>query len=112
MRATRLSAASLLAALAIAGSVIAAAAATGRPLADDVAIAVVVATYALVGLAVELARPAHPVAWLMLAGSAAWGLGEWLLAAAVTGLAREPGESAYALLGVLGSAGRGSAGCC
>ncbi len=107
MRATRLSAASLLAALAIAGSVIAGAAATGRPLADDVAIAVVVATYALVGLAVELARPAHPVGWLMRAGSAAWGLGEWLLAAAVTGLAREPGESAYALLGVLGSAGRG-----
>ncbi len=107
MRATRLSVASLLAALAITGSVVAAAAATGRPIADDVAIAIVVATYALVGVAVEVARPAHPVGWLMVVGSAAWGLGEGLIAAAVTGIAREPESSTYALLGVLGSAGRG-----
>ncbi|HEX6151084.1 sensor histidine kinase [Nocardioides sp.] len=107
MRATRLCAASLLAVLAITSAVVAAAADTGRPLADDVAIVVVVATYALVGVAVELGRPAHPVGWLMLAGSAAWGLGEALLAAAVTGLARDPDSSGYALLGVIGSAGRG-----
>lgn len=107
MRATRLTAASLLAALAITGAVIAAAAATGRPLADDLAIVLVVAAYAVVGLAVEVARPGHPVGRLMLAGSLAWGLGEGLLARAITGLEREPGTSAYALLGVVGSAGRG-----
>ena len=107
MRATRLSVASLLAALATTGSVVAAAAATGRPLADDVAIALVVTTYALVGVAVEVARPAHPVAWLMLVGSATWGLGESLIAAAVIGVGRDPGSSTHALLGVLGSAGRG-----
>lgn len=107
MRATRLTAASLLAALAITGAVVAAAAATGRPLADDLAIVLVVAAYAVVGLAVEVARHAHPVGRLMLAGSLAWGLSEALLALAVTGLAREPGTSAYVLLGVVGSAVRG-----
>ncbi len=107
MRATRLTAASLLAALAIAGSVVAAVAATGRPLADDLAIALVVTAYAVVGLAVELARPGHPVGRLMLGGSLAWGLGEGLLALAVTGLADDPASSAYALLGVVGSAARG-----
>ena len=107
MRATRLTAASLLAALAITGAVVAAAAATGRPLADDLAIAVVVAAYAVVGLAVEVARPGHRVGRLMLAGSLAWGLSEALLALAVTGLAREPGASAYVLVGIVGSAIRG-----
>ena len=105
MRAIRLTAASLLAALAITGAVVAAVAATGRPLADDLAIALVVAAYAVVGLAVELARPGHPVGRLMLGGSVAWGLGEGLLALAVTGLAREPDSATYALLGVVGSAG-------
>ncbi len=107
MRVTRLCVASLLAALATTGSVVAAVAATGRPLTDDVATALVVTTYALVGVAVEAARPAHPVAWLMLVGSATWGLGEGLIAAAVIGVARDPESSTHALLGVLGSAGRG-----
>ncbi len=108
MHAMRVSSASLLAALAITGSVLAGVAATGRPAADDLAIVLVVATYALVGVAVELARPVHVVGWLMVAGSAAWGLGEGLLAAAVTGLADEPGSATYALVGVLGSAARGA----
>jgi hypothetical protein len=75
MYAMRVSSASLLAVLAITGSVLAGAAATGRPAADDLAIVLVVATYALVGVAVVLARPVHAVGWLMVAGSAAWGLG-------------------------------------
>ncbi len=108
MHAMRVSSASLLAALAITGSVLAGAAATGRPAADDLAIIVVVAAYALVGVAVVLARPAHAVGWLMVAGSAAWGVGEGLLAVAVTGLADEPGDATYALLGVVGSAARGA----
>lgn len=107
MRATRLSALSLLAALAITGAVVAVAAATGRPLVDDLAIALVVATYAAVGLAVELARPGHPVGRLMLTGSLAWGVGEGLLALAVTGLASDPASSGLVLLGVVGTASRG-----
>ena len=107
MRSTRLTVASLLAALATTGAVVAAVAATGRPLADDLAIAVVVATYAAVGLAVEVARPGHPVGRLMLCGSLAWGVGEGLLAVAVTRVAREPDAPAHVLLGVLGSASRG-----
>ena len=112
MRVTRLCVASLLAALATTGSVVAAVAATGRPLADDVATALVVTTYALVGVAVEAARPAHPVAWLMLVGSATWGLGEGLIAAAVIGVARDPGHRPTPCSACSAPPGGDSGGCC
>lgn len=107
MRAVRVSTATLVAALAVAGVLGAVVATDTRPLADDLAIALAVTTYALVGLAIELARPGHLVGRLILAGSAAWGVGEGLLAAGVAGLAASPGEAAYAVVGVVGSAGRG-----
>ncbi len=107
MRAARVTVAALLAALATTGAVVASVAATGRPLADDLAVAVAVTAYAVVGVAVEVARPGHRVGRLMLAGSLAWGLGEALLAVAVVGTGRDPGEASYVLLGVLGSAARG-----
>ena len=107
MRAVRVSTAMLVAALAVAGVVVALVATDTRPLGDDLAIALVVTTYALVGLTIELARDGHTVGRLVLAGSAAWGMGEGLLAVGVAGLATEPGSTAYALAGVVGSAGRG-----
>ena len=107
MRAVRVVTATLVAALAASGVVVAVAVTDTRPLADDLAIALVVTTYAVVGLVIELARPGHPVGRLILAGSAAWGVGEGLLAAGVAGLATAPGDATYAVAGVVGSALRG-----
>lgn len=97
----------LLAALAIAGALTPALLATGRGRFDDAAIALVVATYTVVAVVVELARPGHLVGRLMLVGATAWGVGEGLLALGLSGLANRPGESSYVLLGVLGSGARG-----
>ena len=83
MRVLRLLAAPLLAAVAIAGAVVPTVATGSRSLPDDLAIVAVVTTYALVALAVELARPGHPVGRLMLGGSLEWGIGEALLAVGV-----------------------------
>ena len=107
MRAVRVSTATLVAALAVAGVVAAVVLTDSRSLADDLAIGLAVTTYALVGLAIELARPGHPVGRLVLAGSVAWGLGEGLLAVGIAGLAGDPLDPAYALAGVVGSAARG-----
>lgn len=74
---------------------------------DDAAVVLVVLTYTLVALVIVLARPGHPVGRLMLAGAAAWGVGEGLLAVGIWGLVAAPGSSSFALLGVLGSGARG-----
>lgn len=107
MRWVRVSSVLLLGALAVAGALTPTLLATGRGRFDDVAIALVVATYTVVALVVELARPGHAVGRLMLAGATAWGFGEGLLALSVSGLEDRPGESSYVLLGVLGSGARG-----
>jgi signal transduction histidine kinase len=107
MRAIRVSTAPLLAALAIAGVVVAAAVTGSRPLADDLAIGVAVTTYAFVAVVIELARPGHPVGRLMLAGATAWGIGEGLLALGLAGVVAAPDRAAYVVLGVVGSAARG-----
>ncbi len=106
MGAVRVVTASLVAALAVSGAVAAVVLTDTRALADDLAIALVVGTYAAVGLAVELARPGHLVGRLVLAGSLTWGLGEALLATGVAGLGEGP-SSAAAAAGVVGSASRG-----
>lgn len=107
MRAIRVPAALLVAALATGGAVVSVLATGSRSLPDDVAIVCAVAAYALVGLAVELARPSHRVGRLMLGGAVAWGVGEGLLAVGLAGIDGRPESSAYALLGVLGTASRG-----
>lgn len=76
----------------------------GRGVFDDVAIVLVVATYAVVGVVVELARPGHGVGRVMLAGSFSWGCGEALIAVALTSDPIGPGA---ALSGVVGTVGRG-----
>jgi hypothetical protein len=112
MRAIRVSTAPLLAALAIAGVVVAAVVTGSRPLVDDLAIGVVVTTYALVALVIELARPGHPVGRLMLAGATAWGIGEGLLALGLAGFAEAPDRAAYVVLGSSARRLVASAGCC
>ncbi len=107
MRWVRVSSVLVLGALAVAGALAPTLLATGRGRFDDVAIAVVVATYTVVALVVELARPGHPVGRLMLAGATAWGVGEGLLALGVSGLDDRPGEPVHVMLGVLGSSARG-----
>lgn len=107
MRMIRPGAAALVAALAVAGAVTGVVATGSRDRFDDVAITLVIATYAVVALVIELARPGQRVGRLMLAGAAAWGLGEGLLAVGLAGLEDGGEGSAYALLAVLGSALRG-----
>ncbi len=107
MRVLRVSVVLLVAGLAVAGAVSAVAVAGSRAAFDDLVIVLAVAAYAVVGTAVELARPGHPVGRLMLCGAAAWGTGEGLLAWGVTRLADDPGSTAAVLVGVLGTACRG-----
>ena len=107
MRMIRPGAAALVAALAVAGAVTGAAATGSRDRFDDVAITLVIATYAVVALVIELARPGHRVGRLMLAGAAAWGVGEGLLSLGLAGLEDNGNQSTYVLLAVLGSALRG-----
>ncbi|KGN31962.1 hypothetical protein N802_19280 [Knoellia sinensis KCTC 19936] len=94
------------AALAVAGAltppVVAAASRGGL---DHAAIALVIATYAVVGTAIELARSGHAVGRLMLVGAAAWGVGEALIALAIAD--GGPEGSGAALGGVVGTAARG-----
>ena len=75
---------------------------------DDLAIAAVVLVYAVVGIVLHVARPANRVGLVMLAGAAAWGAGEGLLAWGLDGLAEAPGSASYALLAVVGTAARGA----
>ena len=103
MRVIRPYAASMVAALALAGAVTAVVATDSRHAFDDAAITLVIGTYALVALVVELARPGHRVGRLMLAGAAAWGVGEGLLALGIAG-----DRSASVLLAVLGTSLRGA----
>src|SRR5690349_18724080 len=107
MRVTEPGAAALAAALTTAAALVPVATGDTRPLADDLAIALVVATYAVVALTVELARPGHPVGRLMLGGSCAWGIGEALLAVGIAGHDASAASTAYVLLAVIGSALRG-----
>ena len=107
MRVIRVPAALSVAALAIAGAVVAVAVTGSRADFDDVAILLVVTAYAVVGIAVELARPAHQVGRLMLGGAALWGAGEGALAVSLDGLASDPDSSMLVLVGVLGTAMRG-----
>ncbi len=107
MRVIRPGAATLVAALAVAGAVTGVVATGSRDRFDDVVITLVIATYAAVALTIELARPGQRVGRLMLAGAAAWGLGEGALSLGIAGLEGGGEGSAYALLAVLGSALRG-----
>lgn len=107
MRVIRVPAALLLAVSAAGGAVGSVVATGSRARFDDVAVVLAVIAYALVGLAVELARPGHPVGRLMLAGAFAWGTGEGLLAIGLAGLDGAPDDTTYLLLGVVGSATRG-----
>lgn len=106
MRVTEPVVAALAAALTTAAALVPVATGDTRPLGDDLAIALVVATYAVVALAVELARPGHPVGRLMLGGAFAWGTGEAMIAVGAAGH-DAAASTAYVLLGVLGSALRG-----
>lgn len=99
------------AAVAVAGAltavVVAADALPGTP-ANEVAVLLAVATYALVALMVEHADPRHLVGRLMLWGAAGWGVGEGLLALGLQGHVHDPGSIPGAeLLAVLGTALRG-----
>ncbi|HET9996803.1 MAG TPA: histidine kinase [Nocardioides sp.] len=107
MRGIRGSAALLVAGSAVAGVVVAMAVTDSRASFDDLVIVLAVAAYAVVGVAVELARPGHPVGRLMLVGAWTWGVGEGLLALGIAVLDEGPGSVAAALIGVLGSAMRG-----
>ena len=107
MRGIRESAALLVAGSAVAGVVVAVAVTDSRASFDDLVIVLAVAAYAVVGVAVELARPEHPVGRLMLVGAWAWGVGEGLLALGIAGLDESPGSVTAALIGVLGCAMRG-----
>lgn len=108
MQALRVSLALLLGGLGVAGAVSSPLLAAGtRSRFDDVAIVLVITTYTVVALIIELARPGHPVGRTMLAGATAWGIGEGLLAGGLAGLAHQPGSAAYAALGVAGSGARG-----
>jgi signal transduction histidine kinase len=99
------------AAVAVAGAltavVVAADALPGTP-ANEVAVLLAVATYALVALMVEHADPRHLVGRLMLWGAAGWGVGEGLLALGLQGHVHDPGSIPGAeLLAVVGTALRG-----
>jgi signal transduction histidine kinase len=107
MRGFREAAALLVAGSAVAGVVAAVAVTGSRASFDDLVIVLAVAAYAVVGTAVELARPGHPVGRLMLLGALAWGVGEGLLALGVAGLEESPGSVTAALVGVLGTGARG-----
>lgn len=105
MRTVRVALTLVVAALAVAFALVPPLFATaGRDGFDDAAIVLVVATYAVVGAVIELARPGHPVGRLMLAGALAWGLGEALVA---TPLRSEVIGETAALVGVAGTAVRG-----
>ncbi len=73
----------------------------GTPV-NELAILLMVATYATVAVIISLTRPDHPVGRLMLAGSCIWGLGEGSLALAVRALANGQAETA-GWLGVVGT---------
>lgn len=105
MHGLRVAVAVLVGVLGVAGAAAAPLLAGGsRSRLDDLAVVAVVLTYTAVGLTIELARPRNRVGRILLAGAAAWGLGEGLLAAGVDGL---PGGASYAVIGVAGSALRG-----
>jgi signal transduction histidine kinase len=101
------SAALLVAGSAVAGVVVAVAGTDSRASFDDLVIVLAVTAYVVVGMAVELARPGHPVGRLMLVGAWTWGVGEGLLAMGIAGLDESPGSVTAALIGVVGSAMRG-----
>lgn len=104
MRPVRAALATMGAALAVVGALLPPLLApAGRDPFDHAAIVLVVACYALVGAGIELVRPGHAVGRLMLAGAAAWGVGEGLIGLAV----RDGGPGAAQLAGVSGTALRG-----
>lgn len=108
MRELRGSTAPLVGGLAVAGVASAPVLAGGtRGLLDEFAIALVVATYTVVGVVIALARPGHPVGRILVAGAGAWGVGEGLLAGGLAGLSQHPGSAGFAALGVIGSGVRG-----
>jgi signal transduction histidine kinase len=75
---------------------------------NELAIALAVTTYAVVGIVIMLARPGHLVGRLMLLGAATWGVGEGALALGVEGYVVRPGSIPAAdWLAVLGTASRG-----
>ncbi|QZY29670.1 sensor histidine kinase [Nocardioides coralli] len=108
MRGIRVVAVVLLAALAVAGGVVALAATDTRSAYDGLAIVLALTAYAAVAVAIELARPGHPVGRLVLVGALLWGVGEGLLALGLAGLETGLGAPGAALAGVLGTACRGA----
>lgn len=75
--------------------------------ADAVAVGVAVLAYLAVAVVLCLVRPGERVAWLLLAGGTAWGVGEGLLALGIHGLRSEGAVPEPALMAVLGTAIRG-----
>lgn len=105
MRSVRVALLLITAALAVAGAAAPVLLATrGRSAFDDVAIVLVVATYAAVGVVIQVARPGHAVGRVMLAGATTWGVGEALIALA---LREDTPGAAMAFAGVMGTAARG-----
>lgn len=104
MRSVRVALTLVAAALAVAGASVPPLTTAGRGLVDDLSIALVVTTCAVVGVVIDMARPGHPVERLMLSGALAWGVGEALIALAVESAPLGPGA---AVTGVLGTAARG-----
>lgn len=81
---------------------------TGEVPANETAVALAVATYTVVALVVEHARPGHLVGRLLLFGATAWGVGEASLALGVKGYLHDPGSVPAAdWFAVLGTAVRG-----
>ena len=104
-------AAAAAAALAVAGAavtvVLSAARGGGAPWAELVA-GTVIGMFAGVGMMIAIARPEHRVGRVLLAGAAAWGVGESALGLAVEGLVTAPGSvPAAAWLAVAGTLLRG-----
>ena len=100
-------AATVAAAGALTALVVAVGAVPGTP-ANEVAVLLAVATYAVVALMVEHAHPGHLVGRLMLFGATGWGVGEGLLAVGLQGHLHDPGSiPGAALLAVVGTALRG-----
>ncbi len=73
---------------------------------NEVAIALVIATYAMVAVVIRLAHPGHRVAGLMLLGACAWGVGEMALSLGLYGITSPGAVPAAELSAVLGTACR------
>lgn len=74
---------------------------------NEVAVAIVVAAYAGVGVLILWHRPGHPIGRLAIAITPAWGIGQALVATSYASLRDHPDEQLAALGTVTGSLLRG-----